>query len=204
MQRDEVVLPFPNGARRDQVPPVTHAKGQWLISSVRGIREAGHMDAYLRHLAPEHRRSILESGATDWHPMDVMMAHYAACEALDLPSDEIFAVGARATQRAQGTVIGVTTRLATNSGVTPWSMLPQFQRFWSRMMRGGGVAVWKLGPKEARVEVAGFPPARYRYCRIGTAAVVHAAVSLLCTRAYVTEAQSFGHPDDVVLRLSWV
>ena len=83
-------------------------------------------------------------------------------------------------------------------------MLPQFQRFWSRMMRGGGVGIWRIGPKEARVEVVGFGPARYRYCRIGMCAVVQAAIALLCSKAYVTERQSFASPDDVIMRLAWV
>jgi hypothetical protein len=204
MPHEELILAFPGGARRDKVPSVTHTKGQWIVSSVRGLREGGHIDAYLAQLPAKYHRIVLESGVAEWHPIDVVLEHYAACERLDLDTNEIVRIGRLAAERAQGTVIGVTSRLVTNGGMTPWTFIPMFQRFWDRMMRGGGVSAWKIGPKEARVEVVGFPPSRYRYTRLGMCGVVERAISLLCSKVYVTELPTFGTPDDVVMRAAWV
>jgi hypothetical protein len=202
MAREELVLPFP-AASRELVPMTTHVKGMWLAAAVRSLRVHGHGDAYLQNLGAKYRDIIVHTTMNDWHPLDVLLAHYDACERLDLSPVDILEIGRESTRHAQGGVIGLTARLAASTLVTPWTILPQFQRFWDRFFRGGGVAVYEVGPKEARVEIAGFPGCRYRYCNIATRGVVRNALELFCTRVYATDIPSLTTPNGMGMRVAW-
>jgi hypothetical protein len=199
---EEVVLAFP-APHRELVEPATHVRGTWLLSSLRTLREHGHFDAYRRALPARWHRMVLETVTSDWHPIDVALAHYQACDELDVPPAEIEQIGAEALTHAQGNPLGVAARVAAGPVVTPWTILGQCQRFWDRMWRGGGVGVFKLGPKDARVEITSFPCARFRYCRIGICGVVRAASEIFCAKAYASEMPERCTPTDLVLRVSW-
>ncbi len=71
------------------------------------------------------------------------------------------------------------------------------------MLVGGGIRVLKVGPKEARVELAGFPACRYRYCRIGLRGVLTGMTEMFCTKAHVSELPVWTD-DSGVMRIAWV
>jgi len=50
-------------------------------------------------------------------------------------------------------MLGHVVRMAKAAGVTPGTVLPQYGRLFERGMQGGGIAVFKLGPKEVRIEL---------------------------------------------------
>lgn len=96
------------------------------------------------------------------------MAHYRACEALELGKHEAWEIGVEVTRRVHGTSLALAFRLAKQAGVTPWSVLLQLPRLWERVWRGGGLAIHKRGPKEAILEViqwrmAGIPHVRQTF-----------------------------------------
>jgi hypothetical protein len=202
MGEEEEVLPFP-AAHRDLVPPATHVKGTWLAASLRGVRNEGHEAAYLANLEPPYAAAILHAAYKEWIPIDVLIAHYAACDTLALPPFKLVALGVDATRHAQGSVVGMVAKLARSAEVTPWPVLAQLQRLWDRVIKGGGIAVTKLGAKEARVEVVGFPVCRYRHCRIGIRGVLTGMTEMFCTKAYVLELPAW--TDDAgAMRIAWV
>ena len=202
MTPGEEILPFP-AARPELVPPVTQVRGTWIAASLRALGQQGLKDAYLAKLAPEHAPTIANAAYKDWLPADVLVAHYAACDALKLPSFQLTAMGAEATRFAQGSVVGMVAKLAGSADLTPWTMLPQLQRLWDRALVGGGLAVTKLGPKEARVEVVGFPVCRFRHCRIGMRGVLTGMIEIFCTKAHVSELPEWTESSGA-MKIAWV
>ena len=108
-----------------------------------------------------------------------------------------------AARRANATVLSVAFRLARGAGVTPWTILQQVQRIWDRTSKGGAVGVWKIGPKEARVEVVGYPLAYLRYNRTTFRGIVLAVVELFCQKMYVREIPQQCTSRTLGFRLSW-
>jgi hypothetical protein len=203
MTREEEVLPFP-APRKELVAQATLVRGTWVAASLRGVRQHGFEDAYLAKLDPQHAPAIINSAYLDWLPIEVLGAHYAACDTLALPSFQLVALGTEATRYAQGAVVGMVAKLARASAeVTPWPVLSQLQRLWDRAIVGGGISVTKLGPREARVEVAGFAGCRYRHCRIGLRGVLTGVTEMFCAKAHVSELPGFGE-DSGGMRIAWV
>jgi hypothetical protein len=203
MSVEEEVLPFP-APRRELVPRATEVRGTWLATSLRGVKQHGLEEAYLAKLDPKYASVIANAAYTDWLPIDVLVAHYAACDTLALPGFRLVALGTEATRNAQGAVVGMVAKLArATAEVTPWPVLSQLQRLWDRVLVGGGVSVTKLGPKEARVEIAGFPGCRYRYCRIGLRGVLTGVTEMFCAKAHVSELPGFSE-DAGGMRIAWV
>jgi len=126
---------------------------------------ANLFNAYLRHLPEEYHDRVKSSVAGVWFPIDVAMAHYEACDLLGLSTAEQLEIGRTVTQFAHRTSYSLALRLATEVGVTPWACFAMQHRLWQQVWVGGAVATFKLGPKEARVEIVGWPCSRITYCR---------------------------------------
>jgi hypothetical protein len=200
---EEVVLPFPAPSRA-RVPMCTHVKGTWVTSVVNTFRAQSFFDEYVRLLAPEARDVVLGAVTGDWVDIGVLLAHYEACDRLRLPAEEILRIGREASQHAQGSLLSVTARAAARAVMTPWTMLGQLQRFWNRLFHGGGAAVFKLGPKEARAELVQFPGCRYRHCQIATRGVLQTIAEIFCQRAYVIDLPKYATPTQMAVRIAWV
>jgi hypothetical protein len=199
-----VLIPYPNDARREQVPTATEMRSTWMSTSVQTLRARGHYDAYMKKLPEPHRDTIQSIVAGLWLPMDVVLAHYAACDALDLLDSEIIDMGRESSQRAHNAIFAVMVRVARGAGVTPWTSITHAQKLWQRTMSGGGgVTIVKLGPKEARFEMAGFPPARFRYVRIAVRGIAQGVVELFARTAFVRELPSICNDTTLAYRISW-
>jgi len=201
--REEVFLPFP-APTRAEVPMASHVRGTWLAAVVRTMRAGPHFEAYARELDPSVRGTVLGAIAGDWLPIDVLMDHYAACDRLALPAEEIAEIGRGALQFAQGSILALTARVATQTVTTPWRVLGQLQRFWDRFILGGGVCVYRVGPKEARVELVQFPGCRFRHFRVGARSVTQATFDFLCQKAFTSELPKLGSPTSLSVRIAWV
>ena len=182
----------------------THFRSTWLTSSLATLRERGLFDAYAAALPPVHREAVMATVAGVWLPIETAMAHYGACDRLELPTNDLLALGVTAIRRAQATNLAFVARLATSVGVTPWTILSHSARLWSNTCTGGGVAVWELGPKEARIDLVGFPLARYRYNRITMRGIVQAVIELFCAKVYAREIASSCNDTELAFRVSWV
>lgn len=200
---EEIHLPF--AAPRATIRDATHFRSTWLTASQASVRERGYGERYAELLPPKHKEQLLGIIAGVWMPMEVAWAHYATCDRLELSTAELVDIGLGATRRANATALSFAVRVARGAGVTPWTILAQLQRIWDRTcMGGGGVAVWKLGPKEARLEVVGFPLAELRYNRITFRGIVGATVELFCEKLYVKEIPELCDRRSLGFRLSWV
>ena len=90
------------------------------------------------------------------------------------------------------------------AGVTPWAEFVQTQRMWDKIWVGGGLAIFKLGEREARGEIVGWPCARVRYCRIAMRGVMLATVELFCRKAWVQEIPEHCSGTKLGYRMNWV
>jgi hypothetical protein len=88
--------------------------------------------------------------------------------------------------------------------MTPWALVPTLPRIWDRMYRGGSIEATRLGPKEARVDIRGFPCAGIAYSRIAWRGVLLGGVELLAQSAYVKEIAAGCDALNLAYRVSWV
>jgi hypothetical protein len=202
MAREEEFLAFP--MPRERVPLATAFRSTWLTSSIASLREHGVFERYERLLSPKAHDDVLSAVAGVWLPMETALEHYSACDRLDLPTETMLAIGEAATRRANGTSFQFAARVAAGAGVSPWTIFAQAHRFWGTTCQGGAMAIYKLGPKEARIEIEGFPLARYRYNVVTMRGITQAAAKVFCDRAFARDIPSRCGPTQIALRVSWV
>ena len=93
-------------------------------------------------------------------------------------------------------------KLAQTAGATPWTFIERYDRLLHRFCIGGGVSVYKLGPKEARAEIHAIPLFDIPYFRIAFRGVNQSCAELSCRKAYVNETKVMVG-SGYAIRLSW-
>jgi hypothetical protein len=198
---EETIIPF--AVPRAVVPQVTEFRSAWLHSSLRSLRSHGLFERYLAFLPPKLHDAVSGSAIGVWLPVDIAVAHYAACEQLDIDVAVQIAIGAEVAQRVHGTILSIAVKLAHEAGATPWTVLGQFGKLWAHIWVGGAVGVFKLGPKEARLEVVGWPCARFPYCKNGILGVTQGLIQLFCRKVYVREVPRLCTSTSLGYRIAW-
>lgn len=169
----EILIPLPA-----VVPPLSAVRSTLVQSSIVTLRKRGHFDQYCSLLDPTFKASLLESLAPEWLPLDMVLAHYQACDALRLSAGELQAIGLDVGERIQGTFISTLVRKARTVGLTPWIVLSQFERLWARLMTGGAVGVVRTGPKDCTVDVRRCDLCQHDYFRAGFCGVITSGIQL--------------------------
>jgi hypothetical protein len=188
---------------RRLVESTTQFKSTWIVSSQNALRARGLGQRYLSALPPEHREALELAIVGSWLPIAVAEAHYRACDSLDLGASEQLEMGRDVAKRLERTLLGTAVRVARQAGVTVWTPMSQLHRLWDRMFIGGGAAIYKIGPKEARIEFVGCSLAPIAYFRTGLRGVLLGVGSGFTNKLYVAEVPS-PSPDSIRLRASWV
>jgi hypothetical protein len=201
MPSDDIFLPLP--VPRDAVPRAYSVRSTVLISSMRGLRAHGRFDDYVAALAPPHRDAMLSITAGRWFPIDVALAHYTACDRLEIDLATLEKVGFESGRYINQNVLKVLLRLSRDAGMSPWSALGQTNRLVARLWQGSAVEVRKLGPKEARLEWVGQPCAQSPYFATAFASFVEGIVTLFCQRAYVRLLGRLGDEETLFYRVQW-
>jgi hypothetical protein len=202
MADGDVFLPFP--VPRERIAPCTHIRSTWVGSSLQAIRERNLLDPYLARLPREYHAAIVDTVAGVWLPIEAGIAHYQACDGLGLSKREMWEIGVHITRKVHGTTLGLAVRLAKQSGVTPWTILAQLQRLWERIYQGGGVAVHRRGPKEAVIDIVGWPFAPIGYARHTMPAVILGIIEMFCEKAYVSDVPSLASKLTLGFKAQWV
>ena len=198
--KEECVLPL--SVRRERVPQSTQFRSTWVVSSIQSLRAHGNFERYSALLPSSHREEILHAVVGSWMPIAVVRVHYAACEQLGLTLQEQLRMGTAVGERAQGSLLATVVKAARGAGVTPWTIIPQFDRLWHRGVDGGAVAAYKLGPKEARVEFMGCELFEIDYFRNAFRGVLQGIMTLFSRVSYVHELKRA--PDEATFRFQWV
>jgi hypothetical protein len=197
----EPIVPLPM-ARKD-VPPVTEWRSTWVTSSLQTLRARGLFDRYVAALPEEYRDVLPLTVAGVWMPIATARAHYQACNALGFSQSEARDLGLAVGERAQGTILRTAVALVKGVGVDGWSLMNHVPRIWERGARGGAVGVYKVGPKEANVEVLGCELFDVPYFRAAYHGVVLGVLRLVTQQAYAHE-KAGSVSSDFVVRLQWV
>jgi hypothetical protein len=172
------------------------------MASRASVHGAGHGDRYEAALDAAARDAVAEIGVVGvWLPLNIALAHYRACDSLGLGANAIAAIGRSTNDKVKGSVYGTFIRAFKEAGLTPWAVIPQFQRFWDRTYEGGCLRVTKLGPKEARVDVINCALCQSHYWRHALRGLSCGLIELVCSRAYATELVN--SPDSLSYRYQW-
>jgi hypothetical protein len=198
----EVFLPLP--APRNKLAPTSQFRSTWIVSSQNALKQRGLFDRYLDLLPPNHRDTLAVAIVGGWMPIEVAVAHYRACEELALPAGDQLEIGRAVSRYLDNTLLSTAVRLARTSGATMWTPLSQLHRLWDRMFVGGGVCVYKVGPKEARIEFHECTLAPIGYFRTGLRGVLLGVGEHFSQRLYVNEIPRVSSGTSVVFRGSWV
>lgn len=200
MSEEEVIVPFEPA--RELVAPATAYRSTWLLSSLQALRDRGHIDNYFNALPTEHHETIRSMVAGVWTPLETARAHYLACEALQLGVQEQVALGRAVSDKAQGTMLGHVVRMAKAAGVTPWTVLPQYGRLFQRGVDGGGIAVFKLGPKEVRIEIVQCELFDIPYFRTAFRGVLQGIAGLFCRTSFIHDVPT-SEQGSAAYRFQW-
>jgi hypothetical protein len=185
----------------DRVHPVTHVRSSAIVTAQGLLRASRRYDAYAALLAPDMRPAVLGIIPGAWVSVETALAHHRAIDRLQLTASEQADLANGAGERMQRAATSTLLRMSREMGISPWLLLPHGQRLWDRTCRGGDVSIERVGPKEAIVRMVGLPLFSSPYFRFGIRCVLQAAVSLWCTRCYVTEVG--WTPTSATFREAW-
>jgi hypothetical protein len=185
-------------------PLVVEVRGSLIASSLHTLRELNLFERYLKGLPNAQRDPILFALASSWLPVELALAHYGACEAMQLPEPELMKIGEHVSQRIMGTFLGTLMRSSRHmgAGATPWIPLRQYHRLWDRLLLGGGCTVQSSGLKDVTIESRGVPMFRYRYFRVAYTGLIKGA-GLLFAKSVFTRVRS-ASDSALTIEASWV
>ncbi len=197
---DELLYP-PARAKKD-TPRVDAVRGFVFTSGLSWMRDRGLMDRYRDLLPPEHRGRMMGITAAEWLPLDEAVVAYAACDALNLSLNEQVELG-RAVSAANNGIVVTTILRLVGRVASPWTALGHVDRVWQRSNRGGAVAVYKLGPRQARLEFWQCPLARSAFFVTSMRGAIAAGIEPFCERLVVTESPEHSTTEQFALRVMW-
>jgi hypothetical protein len=197
---DELLYP-PSRAKKD-TPPVDAVRGFVFTSGLSWMRERGLTERYRELLPAQHRGRMMGITAAEWLPLADALVAYAACDAMNLSFDEQIDLG-RAVSAANNGIVVTTILRLVGRVASPWTALGHVDRVWQRSNRGGAVAVYKLGPRQARLEFWQCPLARSPFFLTSMRGAIAAGIEPFCERLVVAESPEHTTPDQFALRVLW-
>jgi hypothetical protein len=181
----------------------THVRSTLIVSSMQALRARGFFDAYAAHLSPASQGELMSLIAGTWVPIDLGLAHYRAVDKLGLDPQAIDAIGGEVGARVNRTVLSTVLKMSKQTGVTPWSALARAHRLRELSWQGSDLAVWRLGPKDARLDCVGMPFAAIPYYAVSFGGFVRGLVQLFSSKAYSKMEHARCSPTSVSYHLSW-
>ena len=197
----EIVIAHPALGKRAE--PVRRVRSTIIAAGVATLRANGHFDTYADALEGESRDALLATVAGAWLPVELALAHYRACDTLQLSHAERLAIGLTVGSSAHDSLLLGLKQLASAAGVTPWTLVSQYERLWSRTFDGGGFRILKVGPKDGVIELNQLPLAASPYFRSAFCGVNLSGLNLVTRKAFV-RVQAGGGALSFSMRASWV
>jgi hypothetical protein len=200
---EDTILAFP--APLESIGMAKQLRSTLIATSFEAIRKRELLGRYTELVSPTFKDTLLSTVAGLWLPIEAGVAHYEAVDRLGFSAEEQAGIGAEVSARIHDTLLGVVMKMATNAGVTPWTLLPKGNQLYGRLFQGGGgTRIIKLGPKEARADIVGVPILAVPYFRNAIRGLYQAGIQVFCTRCYAHEiVQRKAPPTSIALRLSW-
>jgi len=170
-----------------------------------GLKTFQLYDRWSALIGQAERDTIVEAIAPTWLPVELAVAHYEACDRLEIDDTQMLTIGEAVGKRLQGTLLSTAGKLARNVGVTPDIAARCFAPLLPRIFQGGSLQLEQTGPKDLVLEFRQTVLTRCRYFR-GTLLgnVKSAAVLLGVSTPYVKLAQYDAAKDRTVIHMSYV
>jgi hypothetical protein len=200
-QNVEVLFGF--SRPRERVLAATKIRSTLLVSSQQSLRIRNAYDRYLHLVDPEHRAALAELVVGVWTPVDVATAHYNACDRLGFDTAELISIGHDVEARLRNSILLNLAHVARGVGVSPLTVISQAPKFWARTFVGSEVCAERLGPKDARFSIAGFPFAPIPYNRVTFRGILESLVAPFCQRAFVRDAPECKGPLSLGWHIAW-
>jgi hypothetical protein len=194
----EVVIPHDA-----DIKPLTAVRNTLLQLSLGQLRDRGHFELYSKHIDPNILQELSSNLAPSWVGIELAHAHYQACDAMDLTSDELGGLAQGVGGRIGETSIIMAAK-DRGDAFDLWAVLGQLHRAWKRVFQGGSVQIVKLGPTEELIELCGFSLNRHHYFRHGNLAAVaaaHETVGIRITSTRIVRYDPAKH--DVTMHVTW-
>jgi hypothetical protein len=199
---DQIVLDHisPSG------PVVTQVRGALITASMEALREGGYFDAYQRALPPAARDEIVNTLAMSWVSIERALEHYRACDALSLHDRHIAELATKSSARYASSFFGTLLRTTRNTGFDlDWASMRMMHKMFERVYMGGGMTVYRIGPKDTLTELHGVPLAQSRYYRVACQAWYQGIGELVVKKLYVRQVRPrVERPYTIALASSWV
>lgn len=188
-----------------QISRVTQVRSTLLQASIQGLKRQGIYDAWLELVAPAYRQQIIDSIGPSWLPVEAGVAHYQACDKLQLGDRELEQIGNTVGERLQGTLVCIAGKVVQSAGVTLTAGIQGVHRLWPRLFTGGSMQVTQTGKKDIVLEVCSAVLTRTRYFRGAFCGNVLSATKLFGVRAaHVKVLKYDAGLDRFTVQLSWV
>ena len=189
----------------EPVGRVTAVRSTLLQSSLHALREFGLYERWSAQIGAAERDLIVESIAPVWLPVEVAMAHYEACDRLQVDEAQQTLIGAAVGARVQSALLSTAGKLARNIGVTPDIAARCFSPLWARLFQGGSLQIEQTGPKDLQLEFRQSVLPRCPYFRRTLCGNVGSATHLLGRKvAYCQQVSYDPGKDRLLVKLSWV
>lgn len=158
--------------------PLKAVRRMLIQASLGELSELGAYDAYCALIEEELRDELTSLVGPGWVPVELALAHYRACDQLNLNDKDVHAMGLRTGEKVPSALLVQGTRASVDGPKdAPWSALGAFARMGRRIYEGGSAQYVKLGPKKLLIESTGNPLYGFHHFRIGHAAFMHAALN---------------------------
>ena len=183
--------------------PVESVRGTILFLDWSWLRAHGRFEDYAQKLDPAHAQTPVTAATSDWLPVDFLLAHYRALDAIGLTHAEAVDVGRLVGERSHGALLATILRLAGTLGASPWFALGHSHKMWERSWRGGGIAVYRVGDKAARVEPVANPAAVSPFHRASFGGAIAVGLEALAKRVRIEEIPRARTPTSFALAVEW-
>jgi len=183
---------------------VTQIRSTLIVSGIQALRSRGFYDRYMAALAPSLRAQFTSLITGEWLPVDLGVEHYRAADGLRLDIRTIEGIGGEVANRINGSALSVAIKLSKRVGVSPWNALSLAHRINDLNWRGGDIAVWKVGAKEALYQWVGQPCANVPYFLTSFAGYLRALTGLFAEKAHARPVFEQCTATTITCRISWI
>jgi len=195
----DCILPIP-----EPLIPLQRVRSTLVSSSLLALERRHLTDAYFGALPREYHDAVRSIVVGEWISLDVALAHYEAANGLGLSPLEMVAIGREVASRLSNPFVATLASMLSKGGVTPWLLFRQVQKAWARVYDGSAIGCWKVGEREARLEIHGWPLARIGYVRHGVRGIVMSTLEvLLRVKPYVQFLPALMNDTTIGFRVVW-
>jgi len=156
--------------------PLTAIRRVIVHSSVGELKERGLFPTYSKLAGDALVREITDSIGPGWLPIELALAHYRACDDLNLSDATLHQLGERSCEKVKGTLFPVEAQAVRGAAEQDvWAGAAALARMGRRIYEGGSAQYTRVGPSELAIEHVNNSLFSVRYYRVAHVGFLTAA-----------------------------